>query len=61
MFSLFREKLPEALSIDAERMADNHWNRFGDTRCVRLTNPQLRTLPAARTRSAKLFVLFESS
>eukprot|EP00959_Pyramimonas_sp_CCMP1952_P075234 1572258-Pyramimonas_sp.AAC.1 len=28
-------------------MAGNHWNRFGDMRRVRLSNPELRTLSAA--------------
>eukprot|EP00959_Pyramimonas_sp_CCMP1952_P360490 7549207-Pyramimonas_sp.AAC.1 len=30
-------------------MAGNHWNRFGNIRRVRLSNPELRTLSAART------------
>eukprot|EP00959_Pyramimonas_sp_CCMP1952_P130216 2722616-Pyramimonas_sp.AAC.1 len=34
-------------------MAGNHWNRFGDIRRVCLSNPELRTLSAARTRFAK--------
>eukprot|EP00959_Pyramimonas_sp_CCMP1952_P053581 1120633-Pyramimonas_sp.AAC.1 len=36
-------------------IAGNHWNRFGDIRRVRLSNPELRTLSADRTRCAKLF------
>eukprot|EP00959_Pyramimonas_sp_CCMP1952_P233154 4872493-Pyramimonas_sp.AAC.1 len=42
-------------------MAGNHCNRFEDIRRVRLSNTKLGTLSAARIRSAKLFVLFESS
>eukprot|EP00959_Pyramimonas_sp_CCMP1952_P247160 5166246-Pyramimonas_sp.AAC.1 len=42
-------------------MAGNHWNPFGDIRRVRLSNPELRTLSAAPTRSAKSLVLFPES
>eukprot|EP00959_Pyramimonas_sp_CCMP1952_P351754 7369931-Pyramimonas_sp.AAC.1 len=41
--------------------AGSHRYRFGDIRRARLSNPELGTRTAARTRSAKLFVLFESS
>ena len=33
-------------------MVGNHWSRFGDIRRVRLSNQELRTLSAARSRIA---------